>query len=148
VPALEETKSALKKMTVRERLAEHRKNPACSGCHKLMDPVGFSLENYDAVGRWRRAEDGVPVDSSGGLPDGAKFDGAAGLEKALLTRPELFATTITEKLLTYALGRGVEYTDAPAVRQIVRQAQTNNFRFSSLILGIAGSPSFQMRRAQ
>lgn len=148
VPALEETKSALKKMTVRERLAEHRKNPACSGCHKLMDPVGFSLENYDAVGRWRRAEDGVPVDSSGGLPDGAKFDSVDGLEKALLTRPELFATTITEKLLTYALGRGVEYTDAPAVRQIVRQAQNNNFRFSSLILGIAGSPSFQMRRAQ
>jgi hypothetical protein len=148
VPALEETKSAMKKMTVRERLAEHRRNPACSGCHKLMDPVGFSLENYDAVGRWRRTEDGVPVDVSGGLPDGSQFTGVDGLEKALLTRPELFATTITEKLLTYALGRGVEYTDAPAVRQIVRQARNNNYRFSSLILGITGSPSFQMRRAQ
>ena len=148
VPALEETKAAMKKMTVRERLAEHRRNPACAGCHKLMDPVGFALENYDAVGRWRRAEDGVPVDVSGGLPDGAQFAGVAGLEKALLTRPELFATTVTEKLLTYALGRGVELTDSPAVRQIVRQAQRNNFRFSSLIEGIAGSPSFQMRRAQ
>jgi hypothetical protein len=148
VPALEETKAAMKKMTVRERLAEHRRNPACAGCHKLMDPVGFALENYDAVGRWRRAEDGVPVDVSGGLPDGAQFSGVAGLEKALLTRPELFATTVTEKLLTYALGRGVEFTDAPAVRQIVRQAERNNFRFSSLLEGIAGSPSFQMRRAQ
>ena len=148
VPALDEAKAALKKMTMRERLSEHRKNPACSGCHKLMDPVGFSLENFDAVGRWRQAEDGTPVDVSGGLPDGAKFAGVAGLEKALLTRPELFATTITEKLLTYSLGRGVEFTDAPAVRQIVRQAQKSDFRFSSFIQGIAGSPSFQLRRAQ
>ncbi len=148
VPALEEAKAALKKMTMRERLSEHRKNPACSGCHKLMDPVGFSLENFDAVGRWRQAEDGTPVDVSGGLPDGAKFVGVAGLEKALLTRPELFATTITEKLLTYSLGRGVEFSDAPAVRQIVRQAQKSDFRFSSFIQGIAGSPSFQLRRAQ
>ncbi len=148
VPALDEAKAALKKMTMRERLSEHRKNPACSGCHKLMDPVGFSLENFDAVGRWRQAEDGTPVDVSGGLPDGAKFAGVAGLEKALLTRPELFATTITEKLLTYSLGRGMEFTDAPAVRQIVRQAQKSDFRFSSFIQGIAGSPSFQLRRAQ
>ena len=148
VPALDEAKAALKKMTMRERLSEHRKNPACSGCHKLMDPVGFSLENFDAVGRWRQAEDGTPVDVSGGLPDGAKFAGVAGLEKALLTRPELFATTITEKLLTYSLGRGVEFSDAPAVRQIVRQTQKSDFRFSSFIQGIAGSPSFQLRRAQ
>jgi len=148
VPALEEAKAAMKKMTMRERLSEHRKNPACSGCHKLMDPPGFSLENFDAVGRWRQAEDGTAVDSSGGLPDGAKFSGVAGLEKALLTRPELFATTITEKLLTYSLGRGVEFTDAPAVRHIVRQSQKSDFRFSSLIQGIAGSPSFQFRRTQ
>ena len=148
VPALEEAKAAMKKMTMRERLSEHRKNPACSGCHKLMDPVGFSLENFDAVGRWRQAEDGTPVDVSGGLPDGANFSGVAGLEKALLTRPELFATTFIEKLLTYSLGRGVEFTDAPAVRQIVRQAQKSDFRFSSFIQGIAGSPSFQLRRAQ
>jgi len=148
VPALEEAKAAMKKMTMRERLSEHRKNPACSGCHKLMDPPGFSLENFDAVGRWRQAEEGTAVDSSGGLPDGAKFSGVAGLENALLTRPELFATTITEKLLTYSLGRGVEFTDAPAVRQIVRQSQKSYFRFSSFIQGIAGSPSFQFRRAQ
>lgn len=148
VPALEEAKAAMKKMTMRERLSEHRKNPACAGCHKLMDPPGFSLENFDAVGRWRQAEDGTAVDASGGLPDGAKFTGVAGLEKALLTRPELFATTITEKLLTYSLGRGVEFSDAPAVRQIVRQTQKSDFRFSSFIQGIAGSPSFQLRRAQ
>ena len=148
VPALEEAKAAMKKMTMRERLSEHRKNPACSGCHKLMDPPGFSLENFDAVGRWRQAEDGTAVDASGGLPDGAKFTGVAGLEKALLTRPELFATTITEKLLTYSLGRGVEFSDAPAVRQIVRQTQKSDFRFSSFIQGIAGSPSFKLRRAQ
>lgn len=148
VPALEEAKAAMKKMTMRERLSEHRKNPACAGCHKLMDPPGFSLENFDAVGRWRQAEDGTAVDASGGLPDGAKFTGVAGLEKALLTRPELFATTITEKLLTYSLGRGVEFSDAPAVRQIVRQTQKSDFRFSSFIQGIAGSTSFQLRRAQ
>ena len=89
---------------MRERMAEHRANPACAGCHKLMDPVGFSLENYDAVGRWRTAEDGKPIDASGGLPDGSKFEGVAGLQQALLSRPEVFAGTFTEKLLTYASG--------------------------------------------
>ena len=89
---------------MRERLAEHRSNAACAGCHNLMDPVGFSLENFDAVGRWRTVEDGVPIDASGGLPDGSKFAGVAGLEAALLRRPELFVGTFTEKLLTYALG--------------------------------------------
>ena len=92
-------------------------NPACSSCHNLMDPVGFSMENYDAVGRWRTHETGKPIDASGGLPDGSKFDGVAGLQKALLARPEVFVNTMTEKLLTYALGRGVEYYDAPAVRR-------------------------------
>jgi hypothetical protein len=134
--------------TMRERLAEHRDNPACSGCHKLMDPVGFSMENYDAVGRWRNAEDGVPIDTTGGLPDGSKFEGVAGLQQALLSRPEVFAGTFTEKLMTYALGRGVEYYDAPAVRNVVRGARTNDFRFSSFILGIVNSTPFQMRRSQ
>ncbi|HYI92975.1 MAG TPA: DUF1592 domain-containing protein [Bryobacteraceae bacterium] len=149
VPALKENAGGGgKNLSIRERMAEHRKNPACSGCHQLMDPVGFSLENYDAVGRWRTVEDGKPIDVAGSLPDGSKFEGATGLQKALLSRPENFATTLTEKLLTYGLGRGVEYYDSPAVRKIVRDARTSNFRFSSFILGIVNSAPFQMRRSQ
>jgi hypothetical protein len=148
VPALKENTGLGQALSVRERLAEHRNNAACSGCHQLMDPVGFALENYDAVGRWRSIEDGQPLDVSGGLPDGSQFEGVTGLEDALLRRPEVFTGTLTEKLLTYALGRGVEYYDAPAVRKIVREARAKDFRFSSLILGIAGSTPFQMRRAQ
>lgn len=148
VPALAEKNHGGKILSIRERLAQHRDNPACSGCHQLMDPPGFSFENYDAVGRWRIAEDATPVDNSGGLPDGNKFKGISGLEQALLNRPEVFATTFTEKLLTYALGRGVEYYDAPAIRAVVRDAQTKDFRFSGFILGIASSTPFQMRRSQ
>ena len=147
VPALKDnTVSA--SLSVRERLAEHRANAACASCHNLMDPVGFALENFDAVGRWRTLEEGKPVDAAGGLPDGSKFDGVAGLEQALLQRPELFVGTLTEKLLTFALGRGVEYYDAPAIRKIVREARANDYRFSSLIVGIANSTPFQMRRSQ
>jgi hypothetical protein len=148
VPALkEQTGTTGKGLSIRERIAEHRKNPACSGCHQLMDPVGFALENYDAVGRWRTIDDGKPIDVSGSLPDGSKFDGATGLQQALLSRPENFATTFTDKLLTYALGRGVEPYDAPAVRKVVREAGKNDFRFSSFILGIVNSTPFQMRRS-
>jgi hypothetical protein len=135
-------------LSVRERLAQHRADPVCASCHQLMDPVGFSLENYDAVGRWRTSEEGKPIDSSGGLPDGSQFDDVDGLEQGLLHRPEVFAGVVTEKLLTYALGRGVEYYDAPAIREAVRRAQAENYRFSSLILGIAGSAPFQMRRSR
>ena len=148
VPALGEKHSGSKFLTMRARLSAHRDNPACSGCHKLMDPAGFSLENYDAVGRWRNAEEAVPIDAEGGLPDGSKFTGAAGLRQALMRRPDVFATTFTEKLLTYGLGRGVEYYDAPAVRQVTREARANNYKFSSFILGIVNSTPFQMRRAQ
>jgi hypothetical protein len=148
VPPLKESGDSGKVLTMRERMAEHRANPACAGCHKLMDPVGFALENYDAVGRWRTTEGGVPVDSAGSLPDGSNFQGAAGLRDALLSRPELFATTTTEKLLTYALGRGVEDYDAPAVRRIVREARDHDYRFSSIVLGIVNSTPFQMRRSQ
>jgi hypothetical protein len=112
-----------------------------------MDPVGFALENFDAVGRWRTAEDHKPVDASGGLPDGSTFTGVAALERGLLQRPELFAGTLSEKLLTFALGRGVESYDAPAVREIVRRAQPDNYRFSSMILGVVNSTPFQMRKA-
>jgi hypothetical protein len=110
-----------------------------------MDPVGFALENFDAVGRWRDFDDGKPIDSTGGLPDGSECSGVAGLEQGLIQRPELFVGTMVERLLTFALGRGVEEYDAPAVRKIVRDARTNDYRFSSLIVGIAKSVPFQMR---
>jgi hypothetical protein len=148
VPALKEHSAGGKVLTMRERMAEHRANPACSGCHQLMDPVGFALENYDAVGRYRTAEEGTPLDVTGGLPDGSKFEGVSGLQQALLSRPEIFLTTFTDKLLTYALGRGVEDYDAPAVRAIVREAGPQNFRFSSFIIGTVKSTPFQMRRTQ
>jgi hypothetical protein len=146
VPALKDnTVSAT--LSVRERLAEHRANAVCASCHNAMDPPGFSLENFDAVGRWRTFEEGQPVDNSGGLPDGSKFAGVSGLEQGLLNRPEIFASTLTEKLMTYALGRGIEYYDAPAIRKIVRDAEANGFRFSSVIVGIANSTPFKMRRS-
>jgi len=146
VPALKDN-TVSSTLSVRERLAEHRANDACASCHNLMDPVGFALENFDAVGRWRAVEEGRPIDASGGLPDGSSFDGAAGLERALLDRPELFVGTLAEKLLTFAEGRGVEPFDAPAIRQIVRRAKADEYRFSSLIVGIATSTPFQMRRS-
>jgi len=146
VPALKDnTVSAT--LSVRQRLAEHRANAACAGCHSLMDPAGFSLENFDAIGRWRSFEEGLPIDASGGLPDGSAFTGVSGLEDGLRNRPELFVGTLTEKLLTFALGRGVETFDAPAVRKIVREAQAKDFRFSSIVLGIVNSSPFTMRRS-
>ena len=145
---MKETGAAGKVLSMRERMAEHRANPACASCHNLMDPVGFALENYDAIGRWRTAEAGAPVDVSGNLPDGTEFDGAAELQRALLSRPDLFVSTVTEKLLTYALGRGFEYYDAAAVRKIVRDAGPNDYRLPSLILEIVESTPFQMRRSQ
>jgi len=148
VPPLKESADTGKVLTMRERMAEHRANPACAGCHKLMDPVGFAMENYDAVGRWRSAENGAPVDADGALPDGSTFTGMAGLQKALLARPDLFVSTTTEKLLTYALGRGVEDFDGPAVREIVRSSRARDYRFSALVLGIVNSTPFQMRRSQ
>lgn len=147
VPALKDN-SVAANLTVRQRLAEHRANPACASCHELMDPVGFALENFDAVGRWRSAEEGKSIDTTGGLPDGSQFVGVAGLEQGLLNRPDMFVGTLAEKLLTFALGRGVEYYDAPAIRRIVRQAREEDYRLSSLILGIANSTPFQMRTSQ
>ncbi|HJZ55251.1 MAG TPA: DUF1592 domain-containing protein [Gemmataceae bacterium] len=144
VPALEDnTVSAA--LPVRERLAKHRANAACARCHNLIDPTGFALENFDAVGRWRTLEEGQPVDASGGLPDGSRFTGVAGLEEALLKRPDLFVGTLTEKLLTFGLGRGVEYYDGPAVREVVRAARARGYRFSALIEAIVTSTPFQMR---
>jgi hypothetical protein len=147
VPSLDDnTVSAT--LPVRERLLKHRANPACASCHNSIDPVGFALENFDALGRWRTAEDGQPVDAGGGLPDGSRFVGVQGLETALLHRPEIFVDTLAEKLLTYALGRGIEYYDGPAVREIVRKAKAADYHFNDLILAIVGSPPFQMRTSQ
>jgi len=147
VPALKDNTVAAN-LSVRERLAEHRANAACASCHNVMDPVGFALENFDAVGRWRDYEAGRPVDASGGLPDGQQFSGVAGLEQGLLSRPEIFVGTMTEKLLTFALGRGVEYLDAPAIRRVVREAAAEEYRFSAIIQSIVRSRPFQMRRSQ
>ncbi len=147
VPALTENAVAAS-LPIRQRLAQHRADPNCASCHDRMDPVGFSLENYDAIGRWRELEAGQSVDASGSLPDGSGFVGVEGLEQALLKRPELFVTALVEKLLTYALGRGVDHRDAPAVRRIVRDARADDYRFSALVLGIANSPPFQMRTTE
>jgi hypothetical protein len=146
VPALEDgTISSL--LSMRERLKQHRANAACASCHERMDPVGFALENFDAVGRWRETDADQPVDASGGLPDGSEFTGVSDLEQALLDRPELFVRTLTEKLLTFGLGRGVEFYDAPSIRQIVRDARDDDYRFSQLIVGIVKSTPFQMRKS-
>lgn len=147
IPDLKEAKTGGRELSMRERMAEHRANPTCASCHTLMDPVGFGLENFDAIGRFRTTEAGVPIDASGELWDGTRFDGVAELEEALLRRPELFLTTLTEKLLVFATGRGVEYYDGPAIRALLREAKADNYRFSSLVLGIVKSRPFQMRRS-
>ncbi len=149
VPALEEDAvgNHSRADTVRERLARHRRNPACAGCHALIDPPGFALENFDAVGRWREMDNAFrPIDASGVLPDGTAFDGVVGFRNALAAHPEPFVANVTEKLLTYALGRGLEPYDMPAVRRIVRGAAPE-YRLQDVILGIADSIPFRMRRS-
>ena len=149
VPSLEETTDDGVALSMRAAMEQHRANPVCASCHRLMDPPGFALEQFDAVGRYRtRSESNTLIDASGVLPDGTAFEGAAGLREALLGRPGLFVTTLTEKLMIYALGRGVEYHDAPAIRAITRETAGGGHRFSALILGIIKSPPFQMRRTQ
>ena len=146
VPPLNEEKSATV-LSMRERMEEHRRNPACAACHALMDPVGLSLENFDAIGRWRTLTAGLaPIDASGGLPDGTTFDGVAGLRQAILDRSDQFVRTLADKLLTYALGRATEHYDAPAIRAVERNAAAAGYRFSDLVLGIVKSTPFQMRR--
>ena len=147
VPDLVEGKEGQAGHTMRERMSEHRANPVCASCHAKMDPIGFGLENFNAIGAWRTMEGASPIDSSGALPNGLEFDGPAELREALVQRPGAFIRTMTTKLLTYALGRGVEYYDAPAVRAIAAAAARSNYAFSSLVLGIVDSVPFQMRRA-
>jgi len=145
VPQLTENAEGSQPKSVRERMEAHRADAVCAGCHKVMDPVGFALENFDAIGRWRASDDGAKIDPSGTLFNGAKVDGAAGLRETLTSRPDVFVGVMTEKLMTYALGRGVEYYDMPAVRRIVHDAGTRDFKFSSLIAGVVKSTPFQMK---
>jgi hypothetical protein len=146
VPALEETDKDGKPRSVREMLETHRKNPVCASCHARMDPLGLSLENFDALGQWRTTDAGAPINASGVLLDGTKVDGPAALRRALVSQKEQFVRTVTGKLLTYAIGRGLEDYDAPAIRGIVRAAAADDYRWSSTILALVKSAPFRMRR--
>jgi hypothetical protein len=145
VPALKTEGNTGKTLTMRDAMIQHRANPACASCHARMDPIGFAMENFDAIGRWRDQDAGNPIDPSGVFPGGEKFDGMAGLKAALLSHPEEFVSTITEKLMMYGIGRNVQYYDRPAIRAIVKQAARNNYTFASLVLGVVESAPFQMR---
>jgi len=129
---------------MRAQMETHRANPACASCHRLMDPIGLSLENFDAVGAWRSQEPNGRIDPTGQLADGRSVDGVVSLRTALLQRPEVFVTTLTEKLMTYALGRGVDERDMPAVRRVVRSAANDDYRLSSIVLGITTSVPFTL----
>jgi hypothetical protein len=147
VPELVATTGGGVALSMRERLAVHRERTACAGCHAMMDPLGFALENFDAVGKWRTLEDtGAPIDAAGTLPDGTPFTNVAEFREALLSS-DRFAATLGEKLLTYALGRGLEHYDMPAVRGIVREAAERDYRFSAFITGVVQSTPFRMRRS-
>jgi hypothetical protein len=147
VPALKPNGEKLvAEQTMRQRMEEHRANPACASCHKMMDPIGFALENFDGIGKWRTTEAGQKLDASGQLVDGTKIDSVVSLREALLRYSPQFMRTVTEKLLTYALGRGVDYEDMPTVRSIVREAAKNDNRFSAVVLEIVKSAPFQMNR--
>ena len=144
VPALKENGANGERLSVRERLEAHRKNPGCAVCHVRMDPLGFSLENFDALGKWRTTSDGSPVDASASLPDGSHFDGVAGLRSLLLNHREDFVRTFTDRLLSYSIGRGTEPADWPAIRKIVRDTASDDHRWSSIIMAIVESTPFGM----
>jgi mono/diheme cytochrome c family protein len=148
VPPLKENEDGAKPKSVRELMEEHRKNPACSGCHSVMDPLGFSLENFDGIGEWRTKDQSGPIDASGQLADGTKVEGPVTLRQALMKHPEQFAGTITEKMMTYALGRGLDYYDMPVVRSIVHDSAKSDYKLTSIIIGIVKSTPFQMRKSQ
>jgi len=145
VPPLQENSERERPLTMREQMEEHRANPACAGCHKLMDPLGFALENFDGVGAWRTSDLRVPIDPSTELADGSRVAGPSALRQMIVSKPAVFVGTMTEKMLTYALGRGLEYHDMPAVRSIVRDAGRSDYRFTSIVLGVVRSVPFQMR---
>jgi len=150
IPDLEETGDATdgRFLSVAEQLAMHRANPACSSCHNVIDPIGLALDNFDVTGSWRTKDRGVTVNAAGELYDGTPLDGVADLRAALLARSDVVMTHFTEMLMSYAIGRRVEYFDMPAVRQIVRDAERDQFRLSSLILGVAKSAAFRTALAE
>jgi len=145
VPPLADTKI---EGSLRQRMELHRKNPVCAACHNTIDPLGFSLENFNGVGRFRKTDNGARIDPSGALADGAKFDGPATFRRALLDRQDAFLAVLAKNLLTYAMGRGVEMSDMPAVRKILHDAQASDYRWSAVVRGIVQSAPFRMRRAQ
>lgn len=147
VPPLKGNQDGQKPKTMREQMAEHRASPVCASCHKTMDSIGFAMENFNAVGAWRSMDAGTAIDASGVLADGTKIDGVVSLRNAILSRPELFASTVTRKLMIYALGRGLDYRDMPEVRAILHTASQDNYRITSLVLGVIHSTEFQMRTA-
>ena len=148
VPALDENRPGVEPKSLRERLELHRSSPSCASCHRVMDPLGFALENFDGIGQYRVKEEGGEIDPSGQLADGTSVDGPVALRNAILKQPEMFVRTFTQKLMTYGLGRGVEYPDFPLVRSIGRQAAKEDYRFSSVVLGIVKSAPFQMKKAR
>ena len=148
VPLLEEKGDKIKNLTMRERTIQHQANPVCSNCHARMDPIGFSLDNFNAIGQWRTEDGGAKIDNASAMPDGTRIAGADGLRKVLLSKPEQFVNTLTEKLMTYALGREVEFYDVPSLRKVVRESAAKDYRWSSIIIGIVKSTPFQMRRTR
>ena len=147
VPSLKTETAPGKPLTLREAMIQHRAAPACAGCHARMDPIGFAMENFDAVGRWRERDGQQPIDATGVFPEGTKFEGIPGLKKELLRQPEQFVGTVAERLLMYAIGRNLQYYDAPTVRAVMREAAPANYTLASLVLGIVKSRPFQMREA-
>jgi len=145
VPPLENTKI---EGTLRQRMELHRKNPVCAACHNMIDPMGFAFENFDGVGKYRTLDARNPINATGQLADGSKFDGAASFRKALYDRKEAFLGAMVRNMLTYAMGRGVETYDMPAVRKILRDAETNDYKWSAILMGIVKSMPFQMKKAQ
>jgi uncharacterized protein DUF1588/uncharacterized protein DUF1592/uncharacterized protein DUF1585 len=149
VPDLKARDRQGKVLSMRGQMEQHRSNPVCASCHKVMDPLGFALENFDGIGTWRTTDAREPIDPSGNMPDGTAFRGASELRRVLLEkRHEQFVSTVTDRLLTYALGRGLEYYDAPVVRRIVREAAPGGYKLSSLVLGVTRSMPFQMSRSE
>ena len=148
VPPLEETKGNGRKLTTREQMEKHRANPTCAGCHDKIDPLGFSLENYDVIGRWRASDEGGPIDATAKMVSGRKFTGPQGLKQMFADRKEEFAQATLERLMTYALGRELEARDLPAVRRILRRTAGGEYRFHDLVLGVTQSVPFALRENQ
>ena len=142
---LDGDQARVKAVSLRQRMEQHRANPACASCHKIMDPIGFALENFDHAGKWRSLDGRTPIDATGQMVDGTRLDGSDSLRRALVARADLFAEVAAEKMLTYAVGRGLRPQDMPSVRAIAHGAAADRYRFSSLVLGVVRTPQFQMR---